>query len=47
MVCFISQQIAEKALKAYLYARGEEIAVRVSVTSLCEWAENYTASLQN
>jgi HEPN domain-containing protein len=25
LVCFLSQQSAEKALKAFLYARGEEM----------------------
>lgn len=44
MVCFISQQTAEKALKAYLYARGEEIVTGHSVAALCEWAENYDRS---
>lgn len=44
LVCFISQQTAEKALKAYLYARGEEIVTGHSVAALCEWAENYDRS---
>ena len=34
--CFLAQQSAEKALKAYLYGRGEEAARRNSVADLCE-----------
>jgi HEPN domain-containing protein len=44
MVCFICQQTAEKALKAYLYAQGEEIVTGHSVAALCDWAENYNRS---
>lgn len=39
MVCFLSQQIAEKSLKAYLYFKGEELVIGHSVQELCEWAE--------
>lgn len=41
ITCFISQQAAEKAIKAYLYARGEEIVTGHSVSALCAWAEDY------
>jgi len=39
--CFISQQAAEKALKAYLYGQGEELVTGHSVASLCSWAAEY------
>jgi len=39
--CFISQQTAEKALKAYLYAQGEELVTGHSVASLCVWVAEY------
>ena len=32
IACFLAQQIAEKALKAFLYSRGEEIVVGNSVS---------------
>ena len=35
MVCFVSQQIAEKALKAYLYAQGRDWVFGHSVSKLC------------
>ncbi len=31
LVCFLAQQAAEKALKAFLYAQGEELVVGHSV----------------
>lgn len=34
--CFLSQQVAEKALKALLYAHGAEMILGHSVASLCE-----------
>lgn len=37
LTCFISQQTAEKALKAYLYFRGEDIVTGHSVAALCSW----------
>ena len=39
--CFISQQAAEKALKAYLYGQGEELVTGHSVALLCSWAAEY------
>ena len=36
LVCFLAQQAAEKALKAVLYARGEELVVGHSVRQLCQ-----------
>jgi HEPN domain-containing protein len=38
LACFISQQIAEKALKAFLYANGEELVIGHSVQALADWA---------
>jgi len=38
LACFVGQQIAEKALKAFLYAQGEEFVVGHSVEALCRWA---------
>jgi len=43
MVCYAAQQVAEKALKAYLYYRGEEIVTGHSIEELCKWAEEYDA----
>ena len=36
LVCFLAQQAAEKALKAVLYARGQEIVLGHSVRQLCQ-----------
>lgn len=41
MVCFLSQQIAEKAIKAYLYSRGKDIVYGHSVAKLCEKSAEY------
>ena len=41
LVCFLSQQVGEKALKAYLYAQGEEIVLGHSIGRLCEAAGAY------
>ena len=41
LACFVAQQIAEKALKAFLYAQGEEFVVGHSVEALCRWAAEY------
>ena len=35
MACFHAQQVAELALKAFLYAQGEEIVLGHSVERLC------------
>lgn len=35
IACFLAQQVAEKALKAFLYAQGEEIVIGHSVERLC------------
>ena len=36
--CFLAQQVGEKALKAFLYAMGEEIVLGHSVERLCSGA---------
>ena len=41
LACFIAQQVAEKALKAFLYAKGEEFVIGHSVESLSRWAAEY------
>lgn len=41
LACFLSQQVAEKALKAFLYAQGEEIVLGHSVERLCVAASHY------
>lgn len=45
LVCFLSQQVAEKALKAFLYGQGEEVVLGHSVARLCEAAVRYDASI--
>ena len=47
MVCFLSQQIAEKALKAYLYYKGEKFVIGHSVTDLCKWANEIDKSFSH
>ena len=39
--CFLAQQVGEKALKAFLYAMGEEIVLGHSVERLCSAAAGY------
>lgn len=41
LACFVAQQVAEKALKAFLYAQGEEFVVGHSVEALCRWAAEF------
>lgn len=38
LACFLAQQVAEKALKAFLYAQGEEVVLGHSVRRLAEEA---------
>ena len=35
LACFLAQQVAEKALKGFLYAQGEDIVLGHSVQRLC------------
>lgn len=39
--CFLAQQTAEKALKAYLFHEGEELVLTHSIFKLCELASHY------
>ena len=41
LACFLAQQVAEKALKAFLYAQGEEVVLGHSVERLCAAASAY------
>ncbi|MGB9629043.1 MAG: HEPN domain-containing protein [Thermodesulfobacteriota bacterium] len=41
IACFLAQQVGEKALKAFLYAQGEEIVLGHSVERLCNNASCY------
>jgi HEPN domain-containing protein len=47
LVCFLAQQVAEKALKAFLYAQGEELVVGHSVRQLCQRAAVYDERFQD
>ena len=46
LTCFLAQQSAEKALKAFLYARGEELVWGHSVTELCKSAASLDEELE-
>jgi HEPN domain-containing protein len=46
LVCFLAQQTAEKALKAFLYAQGEEIVIGHSVRQLTLRATEYKTDLK-
>jgi HEPN domain-containing protein len=41
LACFLAQQVAEKALKAFLYAQGQEIVLGHSVERLCAAAAEF------
>jgi len=41
LACFLAQQVADKAIKAFLYAQGEEIVLGHSVERLCGTAADY------
>lgn len=43
LACFVAQQVGEKALKAFLYAQGEEVVIGHSVEALARWAAEYDA----
>lgn len=38
LACFVAQQVTEKAIKAFLYAQGEEFVLGHSVEALCRAA---------
>jgi HEPN domain-containing protein len=41
IACFLAQQIGEKALKAFLYAQGEEVVIGHSIERLCDQASEF------
>jgi len=41
LACFVGQQVAEKAIKAFLYGQGEEFVIGHSVETLCRWASEF------
>ena len=41
IACFLAQQVGEKALKGFLYARGEELVIGHSVERLCTAAAGF------
>jgi len=41
LACFLAQQVTGKALKAFLYAQGEEVVLGHSVERLCAEAARY------
>lgn len=41
LVCFLAQQIAEKALKSVIYFNKEDIVLGHSVRKLVEWASKF------
>lgn len=45
LACFLSQQAAEKAVKAFIYAQGEEIVLGHSVAQLLRHARKYDPDL--
>ena len=44
IACFLAQQVGEKALKAFLYAAGEEVVLGHSVERLCADAVHHDAA---
>ena len=41
LACFLAQQVGEKAVKAFLYAQGEEIVIGHSLERLCREAARW------
>ncbi len=46
LACFIAQQVAEKALKAFLYSKGEQIVTGHSVETLAAWCSEYNPEFE-
>lgn len=46
LACFVAQQVAEKALKAFIYAQGEEFVIGHSVESLSRWAAEFDVDFE-
>jgi len=47
LVCFLSQQIAEKALKAVIYYNKEALVLGHSVKKLSDWAGKFDKKFKN
>ena len=47
VACFLAQQAAEKALKAYLYAQGEDAVIGHSLLALLRRAAGYAEGLRD
>ena len=45
LACFLAQQTADKAMKAFLYAQGEEVVLGHSVERLCTLASRWKPDL--
>ena len=46
LACFVGQQVAEKAVKAFLYSRGEDLVIGHSVETLCRWAAEFDSDFE-
>ena len=46
IACFLAQQVGEKALKAFLYAMGEELVLGHSVERLCSGAARHDSGFR-
>jgi HEPN domain-containing protein len=46
LACFVAQQVAEKALKAFIYAQGEELVIGHSVEALSRWAAEFDTDFE-
>lgn len=47
LACFLAQQVAEKAIKAFLYAQGEEVVIGHSVRRLTEEAAAWNSAFSD
>lgn len=47
LVCFLAQQIAEKALKSVIYFNKEDLVLGHSIKKLADWAGKYQNSFKD
>lgn len=47
MACFVAQQAAEKALKAYLYLKGASVVLGHSIGDLCQQCAKHDAEFED
>lgn len=47
LVCFLSQQVAEKTLKSFLMFNGEELIFSHSVARLCDMASQFDPAFRS